>query len=59
MSVSRLMHDLDVRGIVRGRSVRTTISDKTLPIAADLVRRDFTAEHPNRLWVSDFTDVAT
>jgi len=39
--------------------VRTTISDKAAPCPLDRVNRDFKAPAPNRLWVSDFTYVAT
>jgi len=58
-TVTRLMRDLGLRGAVRGSPVRTTVSDKALPRPADRVQRDFRAGHPNRLWVSDFTFVAT
>ena len=58
-TVTRLMRDLGLRGAVRGSTVRTTVSDKALPRPADRVKRDFRAGHPNRLWVSDFTYVAT
>ena len=39
--------------------MRTTISDKSTPCPLDRVNRDFKAPAPNRLWVSDFTHVAT
>jgi transposase InsO family protein len=39
--------------------VRTTISDKAAPCPLDRVNRQFHAPAPNRLWVSDFTYVAT
>ena len=39
--------------------MRTTISDKAAPCPLDWVNRDFQASAPNRLWVSDFTYVAT
>ncbi len=39
--------------------MRTTISDKAAPCPLDRVNRDFKAPAPNRLWVSDFTYVAT
>ena len=58
-TVARLMRQMGLHGIVRGRSVRTTISDKTTPCPLDRVNRDFKASAPNRLWVSDFTYVAT
>jgi transposase InsO family protein len=50
---------MGLKGIVRGKSVRTTIRDKALPCPLDKVNRDFKAPAPNRLWVSDFTYVAT
>jgi putative transposase len=58
-TVTRLMRQMGLQGIVRGRSVRTTISDKAAPCPLDRVNRDFKAPAPNRLWVSDFTYVAT
>ncbi len=57
--VERLMRRLGLVGVVRGKTVRTTISDKDGVRAADLVKRQFTAGAPNRLWVADFTYVAT
>ena len=57
--VTRLMCELDIRGAARTRLVRTTRPDKSLPRAPDLVKRQFTAERPNELWVSDFTYVPT
>ena len=57
--VARLMRELGIRGATRGRSVFTTRPDKDHVRAPDLVKRDFTAPAPNRLWVMDFTYVAT
>jgi putative transposase len=57
--VARLMRRLGLVGVVRGKTVRTTISDKDGVRAADLVKRQFAAGAPNRLWVADFTYVAT
>jgi putative transposase len=45
--------------VIRGKPVRTTIGDKAAPCPLDHVRRQFKAPHPNTLWVSDFTYVAT
>ena len=53
------MRRMGLQGIVRGKSVRTTIADKAAPCPLDRVNRDFKAPAPNRLWVSDFTCVAT
>ena len=58
-TVQRLMRRLGLRGVVRGRGFKTTISDAAALRPADLVRRQFSAARPNQLWVADFTYVAT
>ena len=58
-TVERLMHDVGLRGVVRGRRQRTTVPDVTAVRPADLVRRDFHPAAPNRLWVADLTYVRT
>lgn len=58
-TVARLMRQMGLRGAVRGKEVRTTITDKATPCPADRVNRHFRAPRPNMLWVSDFTYVAT
>ena len=58
-TVARLMRDLGLQGVVRGKPVRTTVSDKATPCPLDHVNRQFYAPAPNMLWVSDFTYVAT
>jgi putative transposase len=42
---------------VRGKKVRTTVSDPSAERAPDLVKRSFVASAPNRCWVADFTHV--
>ena len=56
---ARLMKAMGLQGAVRGKPVRTTISDKAAPCPLDRVNRQFRAPQPNALWVSDFTYVAT
>ena len=58
-TVARLMRQMGLQGIVRGKSVKTTIRDKAVPCPLDRVNRQFKAPRPNALWVSDFTYVAT
>ncbi|WP_374944710.1 IS3 family transposase [Sphingomonas sp.] len=58
-TVERLMREMGLAGVIRGKPVRTTISDKAAPCPLDHVNRQFYAPAPNRLWVSDFTYVAT
>ena len=58
-TVERLMKRLGLRGVMRGKVVRTTISDRKAPCPLDKVNRQFKAERPNQLWVSDFTYVST
>jgi putative transposase len=58
-TVVRLMRDMGLAGVLRGKPVRTTISDKAAPCPLDHVNRLFHAPAPNRLWVSDFTYVST
>jgi putative transposase len=57
--VARLMRELGIRGVVRGKPKRTTIPAEMAERPADLVERNFTAPAPNRLWVADLTYVAT
>jgi len=58
-TVARLMRDMDLRGVIRGKTQRTTISNKADVCPLDLVNREFKASAPNQLWVSDFTHVST
>ena len=58
-TVERLMRRLGLRGVSRGKGVRTTVGDTAAPCPLDRVNRQFKAERPNQLWVSDFTYVST
>jgi transposase InsO family protein len=56
-TVDRLMGQLGMQGVRRGRTPRTTIPSTSGTRAADLLKRDFTAPAPNRTWIADFTYV--
>jgi transposase InsO family protein len=58
-TVERLMRNMGLKGVIRGKPVRTTISDKAVPCPLDRVHRQFHAPAPNLLWLSDFTYVPT
>ncbi|UCM88864.1 IS3 family transposase [Streptomyces marincola] len=58
-TVERLMREIGIAGVVRGKKVITTIPDPAAARAPDLVDRDFVAPAPSRTWVADFTHVAT
>jgi putative transposase len=58
-TVERLMRQLGLRGVMRGKTPRTTLGQPATEQPADLVERRFTAEAPNRLWVADLTYVKT
>lgn len=58
-TVERLMGVLGLEGVRRGRRVRTTAADPAAGRPADLVDRNFNPTRPDRLWVADFTYVAT
>lgn len=58
-TLARLMKDLGLEGIVRGKKHRTTIPDKSQPCTLDKVNRQLNAPAQNMLWVSDSTYVAT
>ena len=53
--VARLMGELSIAGICGRRKVRTTRRDPNHELASDLVERDFTAEVPDELWLTDVT----
>jgi transposase InsO family protein len=58
-TVARLMRQMGLQGAVRGREVRTTVSNPAAACPLDRVNRQFRAPRPNALWLSDFTYVAT
>ena len=58
-TVARLMRDMGIQGIIRGKPHKTTIADKNAPCPFGKVNREFCAAAPDTLWVSDFTYVAT
>ena len=54
-----MMRGMGPRGAVRGKSVKTTVSDKVAPCPLDKVNRQFRGTAAERAMVSDFTYVAT
>jgi putative transposase len=58
-TVARLMRELGLAGVRRGKRIRTTIPGPAAVRPGDLVRRRFSPPAPDRLWVADFTYVAT
>jgi len=58
-TVERLMRIQGLQGVRRGKRVRTTVADEAADRPLDRVNRQFHADRPNQLWVSDFTYVST
>jgi putative transposase len=58
-TVERLMRERTLRGATRGKAIRTTRADSAAPCPLDRVNRQFIAQRPDQLWVSDFTYVST
>ena len=58
-TVVRLMGEIGLRGVVRGRRAKTTLAAKEPTRPADRVNRVFEASRPSALWVADLTYVAT
>jgi putative transposase len=55
--VARLMRELGIFGATRQKTKRTTVAKKDQARPEDLVRRNFKAAQPDRLWVNDLTYV--
>ena len=58
-TVARLMRRMGLKGVIRGKAIKTTVSDKGAACPLDRVNRQFRAPAPNMLWLSDFTYVST
>ena len=58
-TVVRLMKEMRIQGVIRGKGKKTTYRDPAQPCPEDKVNRDFMAPAPNVLWVADFTYVRT
>jgi transposase InsO family protein len=57
-TTARLMKQMGLAGAIRGKPVKTTVSNPAAPCLRDKVKRQFRAARPNALWVSNFTYVA-
>jgi transposase InsO family protein len=57
--VARIMGQLKIAGICGRKKVKTTRRDPDKTPAADLVERDFHADEPDELWLTDVTYIAT
>ena len=58
-TVERLMRHSGLKGVRRGKVVRTTVGDAKALCPLERVNRHFKADRPNQLWLSDFTYVST
>jgi len=57
--IARLMHDDGLQGRRKYRRVITTNSKHSLPVAPNMLNREFQAEKPNEKWVADITYIPT
>ncbi|WP_246081265.1 IS3 family transposase, partial [Nonomuraea mesophila] len=57
--VARLMRRAGLAGVSRRKGCRTTIADGRAAAASDLVKRQFSAAEPNRVWTAGITYVPT
>jgi transposase InsO family protein len=53
--VRRLMREAALRPVWKRRFIQTTHSRHDLPVAENLLNRQFEADAPNQTWVSDIT----
>jgi transposase InsO family protein len=58
-TVERLIKQLGLQGVIRGKEIKTTVPDRVRPCPLDKVHRQFQASRPNARWVADFTYVST
>jgi putative transposase len=58
-TVERLMRKAGIEGLRNGKTKRTTLPGPCPVAAPDLVRRDFSADRPDAVWLSDFTYIRT
>jgi putative transposase len=58
-TVAKLMHDNDIRAKTARKFRNTTDSNHPLPVADNLLSREFDAQGPNERWVTDITYIPT
>ena len=57
--IARLMQEKNISAGRKRRKARTTDSSHDSPIAPNRLLRDFTADAPNKKWLTDMTFIAT
>lgn len=57
--VAKIMAQNGIQGRRKGRFIKTTDSDHELPLAPDLLDRNFDIDKPNQVWVSDLCYLST
>jgi hypothetical protein len=56
-TVERLMRQMGLRGVICGKAQRTTFADPKVACPLNLVKRQFKADRPNQLWVSESAEL--
>jgi putative transposase len=57
--VAQVMREAGIQGLYRRRRRGCTVRDPDAQACPDLVNRDFSADEPNRLWITDITEHPT
>ena len=57
--IARLMHEMELKASVPRRYRRSQSTEHGLPVAPNVVERDFDPQRPNQLWATDITYIWT